>query len=401
MKTDMNNKSVYLKISTVLFSENSRDERELLAAEKAGWGNIHVIAPKGQKSLYPFYGKRCYTEIDLRPFGSGKLFKPIGKIVALCRYMKVARRAQADIISGHDLLGLLIAYLSTIGLKRQPKLIYDAHEYEMGRFTNNKRRKLKSKLIFFTEKYLLKRAVLTITVNQSIYEQMKADYNLDFPAVIIRNVPILRTPEKKRSAEIRKVWKNKMGLNENDKIYIYHGMIGPGRGIEEAIEAVSSTGYGGLVIMGYCTDNRYKLKLKSQITKSKDPSKIMIHESVTGSELVTYLGAADIGVVLIRPIARSYFFALPNKLFESLHAGNPVIASDLPEIKRVVQSYDVGVLCDSGDMNDIKEKWIFLSKQNLFGAYHDKVEFARQRLNWQAESQILVKKLEAILGEKC
>lgn len=392
------NKLLYLKISVALFRENSRDERELLAAKKAGWKNICILAPKGQKELYTPDKDRIYEEVNLRPIGSGKLAKPIGKIIAFYRYVRISRKLSPDIISGHDLLGLLIAYLSTIGIKRKPRLIYDAHEYEMGRFTNNRRGFLKSKLIFYTEKYLIKKSALTIIVNQSIYEQMKADYNIDFPAVVIRNIPLLRTVDQKRAAQIRRDWKSQMGLNPNDKIYIYHGKIAPGRGIEEAIETLSLTGYGGLVIMGYCT-NEYRLKLLSLISKAKNPEKIMIHDAVSGAELVTYLGAADIGVVLIRPIAKSYFFALPNKLFESIHAGNPVIATDLPEIKRLVQHYDVGLVCDSEDERDIKEKWIHLSEQNIDEVYRDNIENARQRLNWKVESEILVKALTELLTE--
>lgn len=396
MITEMNKKSLYLKISAVLFYENSRDERELLAAEKAGWNNIHVIAPKGQESLYSFYGKRCYNEVDLRPLGNCRLVKPIGKMIAFYKYIHIARKLNPDVISGHDLLGLLIAYLSTIGLKQKPKLIYDAHEYEMGRFTGSRRSFLKSKLIFLTEKYLIKKSVLTITVNNSIYEQMKADYNFDFPAVVVRNIPVLRTIDKNRTAYIREEWQNYMDLTSDDKIFIYHGMVSPGRGIEEAIDAVSSTGCGGLVIMGNC-DDKYKHKLVSLISKSQNSKRIMFHEAVNGAELIDYLAAADIGVVIIKPVAKSYYYALPNKLFESIHAGNPVIASDLPEIKRIVQKYDVGLICNSGDKEGISREWVSLSEQNLEEVYSHNLETARKRLNWQVESKKLVNALKGLL----
>ena len=387
----------YLKISLVTFATNSRDARELRSAQASGWQNIQVIAPAGQAASYQD-SSWSVKEINLRPYGDGGLKKLLGKMAAFWHFIKSARQVKADVISGHDLLGLLIAFLASIGRKNKPFLLYDAHEYENGRFTNKKRSWFKRKFIAGLEKKLIRKSKLSILVNQSIYEQMQKDYGLNFPAVVARNIPDSSEVNLGKSAAIRKQWREELALTEGEPVFIYHGLVGPGRGIEEAIVTVSDLAYGGLVILGYGADS-YKEKLKDLSQASPTSKRIMLHEAVPGSALMDHLAAADVGLVLIRPVSQSYYFALPNKLFESIQAGNPVLASDLPEIARVVKDYEVGLLCNMDDPADIRSKWEQLAQGNREKTYRANLQRAKADLNWQKEGHDLEKALGDLLVE--
>lgn len=387
----------YLKISLVTFASNSRDARELRVAQASGWQNISIIAPAGQAAIYqdPSWS---IEEVNLRPYGDHGLKKILGKVAAFLCFIKAARQLKADVISGHDLLGLSIAFLASIGRKNRPSLVYDAHEYENGRFTPKKRSWVKRKFIASLEKMLIKKSRLSILVNQSIYEQMQKDYQLNFPAVIARNIPNSSEVDLSESSSIRKQWKEELTLAEEEPIFIYHGLVGPGRGIEEAIKAISEFAYGGLVIMGY-GDGSYKGKLKNLIQASPSSRRIMLHDAVPGPSLMTYLAAADIGLVLIRPVSQSYYFALPNKLFESIQAGNPVLASDLPEIARIVKGYKVGLVCNIDDLTDILAKWQKLAQIDAGKIYEENIKRAQADLNWQKEGLGLEQALGRLLIE--
>lgn len=390
---------LYLKVSVSSFGENSRDKRELSAAEEAGWENLHVIGPKGLKERHRSGHSWTIEEIDPHPFGDRGIRRRLGRLFSFLHYIMRIRKQKADVISGHDLLGVWLAHLASIGRRKKTRLIYDAHEYELGRFIGKRRNRLTSAIIYRLEKYVLKRCALTILVNPSIHDQMKRDYQLEFPAVIAGNIPVLREPDPEKSRQIRAQWKETMRLNETEPIFIYHGLVGPGRGIEEAVQALSATNRGGLVILGYGMDSYIKtLKdLRRQISK---PERILFHEAVSGVELCTYLAAADIGIVLIYPISKSYYYAQPNKLFESIHAGNPVLASDLPEISRVVNTYGIGMLCDIKNPEDIQQKWKQLAEDYAKEPFPKRLVEAKKTLNWDVEKRALVNALRTLRIEE-
>ena len=95
---------------------------------------------------------------------------------------------------------------------------------------------------------------------------------------------------------------------------------------------------------------------------------------VPPDELLRATASADVGACLIEGITLSLRLALPNKLFEYLMAGLPVLASDLPELRRVVAGYDVGLLVDWQD------------QAALVRALRDMVEHPERRARWASHA---------------
>ncbi|MDZ7765466.1 MAG: glycosyltransferase [Melioribacteraceae bacterium] len=109
---------------------------------------------------------------------------------------------------------------------------------------------------------------------------------------------------------------------------------------------------------------------------------------------MNYTAAADVGVCLIENISISYYHALPNKLFEYIMAGIPVISSSLPQMKKIVEQYNVGVCVDlekttdvSNDLNEM------LSDESKLETYKDNCKKAAQELNWDVEFEKVKDKL--------
>lgn len=134
---------------------------------------------------------------------------------------------------------------------------------------------------------------------------------------------------------------------------MYHGAVVPGRGIEKCLEVLKYDEELYLVILGDALSVAYKEKLKKVSVELGVDNRILFTSSVPAEELWKYIGAADNSMVLIEPVVRSYYYALPNKLFEGIQAGTPVIGSDLPEIRRIVKKYDIGEVCRYEETKDI------------------------------------------------
>ena len=90
-----------------------------------------------------------------------------------------------------------------------------------------------------------------------------------------------------------------------------------------------------------------------KLNNSNCSDRIHFLGAVNHNELLTYTASADIGLALIENISISYYYALPNKLFEYIMAGVPILSSNLPQMKKVIDDYQVGKYVDPEHENDL------------------------------------------------
>lgn len=294
-------------------------------------------------------------------------------------------------------MGLFIGYIGSIGRRNKTILIYDAHEYELGRLTAKPRSKLTLKLIGILEKFLIKKSSLSIIVNKSIAEQMQEDYNFNFKHVIARNIPEKQKIDEKLKMRVREKWLKELNLANNAKLILYHGYVREGRGVEVAIKTCAKFKENniGLIILGYGSE-KYIAELEQLAREYKIDHRVIFHDAVSGNVLLSYVAAADIGLVLIEPFSKSYYFALPNKLFENIHAGNPVLASDLPEIRGVVNRHLIGITCDIDNLVDVQNKLGLILQGDNYHRYLKNIEKIKDIYTWEHESETLIDKLKDV-----
>ena len=82
--------------------------------------------------------------------------------------------------------------------------------------------------------------------------------------------------------------------------------------------------------------------LKEMAEKEHLEGKIIFVNKLPPDELRAWTSLADIGLTLDKDTNINYRFSLPNKIFDYIHAGIPVLASDLVEVKRIVETYQIG-----------------------------------------------------------
>lgn len=374
-----------LKICTGTWENASRDQRELGVCRELG-ADVLVLAKGnaedyGREDEVNGFPVRRFTT---RPYA--KLPISINRVISILYWAKYASTLDADVISGHDIAGWTIGWLSGFfNRKKKPQLVYDSHEFELGR--NVKRSGLQIVAIKFWERKVIKNSVFTIVVNDSIANELVKIYKLKERPVVVRNIPNRWDVDEKVCKETREELLKLFGGGYRDYILIYHGVICENRGIEQILSAISNLPGINLLILGNYQTKDFKMQLEDLIKKTN--TRVIVKPAVPHSELWKYIGAADICVVPIIPVYASYYFALPNKLFEAIQSKTPLLVSDLPEMSRIVKKYGIGEVVDTQSTEDVCKKIDILLK-NGKAFYKNNLELAAAELVWDKEKEILI-----------
>ena len=252
------------------------------------------------------------------------------------------------------------------------RLLYDAHELES---ETTGLSDLKRRLILWIESKTWNHIDSFVTVSQSIQDWYFSRFGEKHGAVVL-NSPVVE-PESDESTSFG--LRAKLGISESDFVFIYVGIIGQGRGVSRLIEIFSKQETGAaLVFLGWGEPD-WQQKVENACTEYSN-----IHHlpRVPHSQVVNFIREADAGLCLLEDASLSDRYALPNKLLEYAFAGLPVVSSNLPEIRRIVTDYGLGV-CIDDDQNDLAE-WISLIRecQSLEGHKRDLKE-----LSWESQAE--------------
>lgn len=291
----------------------------------------------------------------------------------------------ARLIVSNDLDTLLPCFVIH-KLKGIP-LVYDSHEFftETPELTN---RPLVRSIWLGIEKRILPRLRYVITVNASLAGIFSRKYRI--PVLAIRNVPPL---EKKYPGPARE----ELGLPTDKNIILLQGSgINIHRGAEELIRAMAFLEDTVLLIIG---GGDVVSTLKKMANQPGIDGKVIFRPRMPRDELMKYTASADIGLSVDKDICPNYHFSLPNKIFDYIHAGVPVLASPLPEIKKIIDEYGVGRCIRSHDprelADDIRQ---MLSDRKMLEVYRNNCLKASEDLCWEKEKIHLRKLYEAIQG---
>lgn len=287
---------------------------------------------------------------------------------------------KSDLLVSNDLDTLLPNFLVS-RIKRIP-LVYDSHEYytETPELTGRPRIQKIWKRI---ERAIIPKLKHCITVNQGIAELFEKEYNVPFH--VVRNIPDTREM-KWPTTPINRL---EAGLEAEGNVLILQGSgINIQRGAEELVECMQWVATANLLIVGG-GDVIGILKTRTRELGLK--KKIIFIPRVEPSELRKYTILADIGLSLDKDTNINYHYSLPNKIFDYIHAGVPILASNLPEIARIVEKYQVGELLESHQPRKLAEQINrMLQDRSRLAQFRANALQAALALNWEKEKQVLV-----------
>jgi len=170
----------------------------------------------------------------------------------------------------------------------------------------------------------------------------------------------------------------------NQKILIYQGALNTGRGLEWVLEAMPFVENGILVIIG---DGDIRHELEKQTRKLKLEAKIVFLGKIAADKLHEYTSSAAIGLCLLEEKGLSYYYALPNRIFDYIQAGVPILATRFPEITNIVETYKTGILIDNYEPMYLAET---INDMLTFPFNTDHFKSVAKELCWEKEEKVLM-----------
>ncbi len=253
--------------------------------------------------------------------------------------------------------------------------LYDSHEYFLSRAEHEwmhwTRRNVDRWLCRRLEHGHFGEIETTVGVSESIVNAFR-DRVPGGSYLCVRNLPINESgpPPIERSSIII----DQLGLDPSTKIALYIGFVTGGRGITELIESAQYLPDG--VVIALLGGGRQLEEQQARARSLGVEHKVHFLGHVPQSEVLTYAAGADCGVSLIQPTCLSYEWSLPNKIFQYIHAGLPVLCSDFPDMGDVVRRWDVGATVDPSDPSKIAAA--------IEALVSDPASLARMRANCRA-----------------
>lgn len=219
-------------------------------------------------------------------------------------------------------------------LKRIP-IVYDSHEFYTETPELVSRPAIRA-IWLRIERLIFPGLKWVFTVNESIAEAYRLRYGVRVR--VVKNVPLFNAPAEMLSTK-------EIGLPSQLPVVLLQGAgINIDRGAEELVEAMTYVKNAQLLIVG---SGDVMEKLKQMRVEMNLAEKITIIDRVPYEHLRRITASATLGVTLDKDTNPNYRFSLPNKLFDYIQSGVPVLASRLPEIEKVITTYDVGCFIES------------------------------------------------------
>jgi glycosyltransferase involved in cell wall biosynthesis len=279
-----------------------------------------------------------------------------------------------DLLLANDLDTLLANYLAA-RLKNKP-LVYDTHEY----FTEvpELQGRAAKKVWEWIEGRIFPKLQDIITVNDSIARIYSEKYHKELK--VVRNIPKAIRVEKKISGA-------DLGIDESTRIIILQGAgINMDRGAEEAVLAMKEVENALLLIVG---SGDVIPQLKELVKREQLESRVRFIPRQPADILYAYTALADVGLTLDKDTNLNYRYSLPNKLFDYIQCGTPVLASDLPEVRKIVGTYDVGLIIEEHSPGAIAKAIRQMLAQDFKQLKKARLQKAAETLVWENEEKVL------------
>ena len=243
----------------------------------------------------------------------------------------------------------------------------------------------------------MRRVDLAITVNEALATVIRDRYG-PRSLIVVHNCPPLWTlprPRPDPDPQIRR------GSPRCIPVIPNHGLLSSGRGIDHLLEAIlqPELHHAHLALMGY---GELRTTLSARSTEARFGGRLHILDPVAPADLLPWVASADVGAMPMSRETLNLYLSTPNKLFECLAAGTPVVVSDYPAVRAIVagdRDRPLGAVCDPSDSGSVMRAILSildLDAQASVDLRQRCEAAARDRWNWELESDKLIAAYEAL-----
>jgi glycosyltransferase involved in cell wall biosynthesis len=403
-----------LKIAMVVNNEPTRDPRVRREARAlAAAGHELVVVGVANPKIAPGPDDPGVRVLRARPFGDGAR-GPLAALRAHLRwYERMAPLVDAavadgrpDVLHAHDLD--TVAPASRCARRLGIPCVFDDHEasyvdklpnYVPADLSGAKRFALRAMMRDLQRRgesleLGVRRGGLAghITVSDALADRLVERFG-GARSVVLRNVPEWRAVE--RTEALRR----RLGAGPDDRLLIYHGTVTGGSGVDATIRALAILGPRvRFAVLGVVRDEAIYRRVAAEAGVA---DRVAFLPLVPVDEMFALVAGADAAMVPTEPNSVGNRLGIPNKLFESMLAGVPVVASDLPEVGAIVRRTGAGVVYEPtqpGDPATIAAAVRRLLDDDALrrGCAEAASQAARDEFNWERESRRLIALYERI-----
>ncbi|HLO35525.1 MAG TPA: glycosyltransferase, partial [Candidatus Deferrimicrobium sp.] len=333
-----------LQIGMVVYGDithDSRVQREANSLAAAGH-RVTLFALAGSRSAVPTLDPRVEVVAQVptkgaivpgspSPFrsagGSSRLRRVVDRVGWLVGYARnlrawgrtvTATAPAIDVWHAHDFAGL-VAVAGSIG--DGPALVYDVHDLFVETGTGSRLPGVLRWAVRRYERRLIRRVDLVVAVNRPLADIVRRRY-APRSMIVVHNCPPRWTPPEPRPDLIRAA----AGIPADAPVVLYHGLLSASRGLDQLTAAMLEPGleHAHLAVMGY---GQLAGELAELAADPRYGGRLHLLEAVPPAELLPWVGSADVGSLAMPRASLNLFISTPNKLFECLAAGTPVVVS--------------------------------------------------------------------------
>jgi glycosyltransferase involved in cell wall biosynthesis len=252
----------------------------------------------------------------------------------------------------HDLWMAVVGMIA--GKRTGALVVVDNHEWFSENVTFSSRRNAwvphprRKKLIYrFTEWLTFRQADAVLNVCDSIADEMRAFYRTERRSPIFRNIPF-HEGEDRPASDLR----SQVSVSDDQFLLLWQGGLGPTRLVEPIIEALVDAPKAFLVLRGneseQCRGSYMNLAGSLGVER-----RVVVLAAVPAANVVAEAKSADAGIWSLPNFGKNFYYALPNKIFTYIAAGLPVLGARYPEVRRIIETHEIGICFDPYDPKSI------------------------------------------------
>lgn len=307
-------------------------------------------------------------------------------IVHRWRMARSLRRLRPDVIHAHDTETMDVA--GRVGPALGVPIVYDAHELWLERVLRERSALYGALARWYfdrVERRYLPGAAAWITVSAPIARHLERAYGIG-PVEVVPNYPEATLPTAER--DLRALPGGER-MTADAPVVLYIGNATEGRGVEQLVAAMAHVPEAHLALLGAAGQGGM---VRKEARRRGVAPRVHVLPRVSPEEVVAYAASATIGVSPIPPTSLSYRYSLPNKLFQYMQAGLPVVASDYPQVREVVSATGAGVTVDPRDVEALAgaiRGYLDDPERRADDGRRGR-EAVRERLNWRTSEERLL-----------
>jgi len=283
--------------------------------------------------------------------------------------------------------------LDRLRLKHGGRTVYDSRDVYLHARIFDRIHPLMRRPFLSWERRWARSADAVVTVNDAYADILTGLLGIPRPAVV-RNCPDPYDPPDGPPDRFRE----RLGIPPDTAIVLYQGGLMTDRGIEQGMDAILHVPDAVLVVMGFGSCRAIYAARAGEATYQ---GRVLLVDPVAPEELLEWTASADLMLMAIQPTTLNHRYTTPQKLWEAIAAGVPVVASDLPGMAEVVREVGCGLLCDPTDPMSIA-----VSIRDLLGrppearaaARERALAAARETYNWAAQASVLLAVYDRLLA---